>query len=103
MGDYEDIWNATILGYSSQTMSAESDESIILYVDPISDILPGDWRLFTVEILINNEQIGGIVFNVTAVEQIPPPLPPDIISILIVGVIGVGTIGAIVLYLKRRK
>jgi hypothetical protein len=64
-GNYDDVWNATILGYSSQAMNAGANETVSLFVDSFIDIQPNQGRLFTVETYVNGECTSGMVFNAT--------------------------------------
>ncbi|MFX0045037.1 MAG: hypothetical protein ACFE8Z_04265, partial [Candidatus Hermodarchaeota archaeon] len=98
IGSYEDIWNATIRGYSSQPMSAGANEIITLHVDSISDMQPHEWRLFKAEIHIDCMCVGGIVFNASHVE---PPVPPDNLGYILILVSG--GIAVIVVYLVTRR
>ena len=65
-GNHIDVWNATIIGYSSQAIDEGLNESIILNVNPMTAIGRDEWRLFTIEIYVNGVRKGGMVFNATA-------------------------------------
>jgi len=59
----ENIWNATILDYSSQALPGKDNETIRLYIDPFSDF--DDTRIFTAEVYVNGVLKGGMIFNAT--------------------------------------
>jgi len=52
-GNLDDIWNATILDYSSQAMNTGVNETITLFIDPLTEIEPDEWPIFTVEVYVN--------------------------------------------------
>jgi hypothetical protein len=102
-GNYDDVWNVTIADYSSQSMNSGDNELITLHIDPCSDLEIGEWRLFTVELYVNCELVGGVEFKATKAR--PPPKGPSPIDgglMLSIGVfIGAGIIITIVLMRKR--
>ena len=65
----DDIWNATILGYSSQAITAGENETVILFIDPGRDLEINEGRPFSVEIYINGELVGGMAFDATKATQ----------------------------------
>jgi len=64
-GNYDDIWNATILGYSSQAMNSSAYETVTLLVDPGTEVEPEESHLFIAEIYVNCELVGGMAFDAT--------------------------------------
>ncbi|MFW9805943.1 MAG: C25 family cysteine peptidase [Candidatus Thorarchaeota archaeon] len=100
-GTCEDVWNASIRYYSSQAMDYGDSESMTFFVDPPNDLKQGEWRLFTVEAFVNNVLIGGMVFNATSHEPLPPPFDPKIIAIGFI--IGSGIIAVIVIAKAFRR
>ncbi len=97
LGNYGDVWNASILDYSSQPMDAEANETVTLFLDSLSAITPGEGRLFMVDIFIKCRLIGGVIFNASII--VPPPPPPIGFILLIVG----GIVVAIYVVVKRRR
>jgi len=67
-GTLSDIWNATILNYSSQMIGSGNNESVTLLIDPGTNVVVGEWRVFTADIYVEGELVGGMTFNATQVE-----------------------------------
>jgi len=65
LGSYIDVWNASILDYSSQTMSSGTNESVTLQIDPVLDVQEEGWRMFSVDMYVNGELVGGVSINAT--------------------------------------
>ena len=62
-GNHDDVWNVTIQDYSSQAMTTGNSETVSILIDPSKDIGPEEGRLFTAEIFVNGELVGGMVFD----------------------------------------
>ncbi len=102
-GNYDEIWNATILGYSSQAIPACENETVILLIDPDRDIELDEGRIFTVEIYINGELKGGMAFDATInTGECEDNGGCCCLYLLIIGLIIIVGIIAIIYY-KRRK
>ena len=99
-GNYEDVWNATIQEYSSQIMKTKTNETIVLIADPMSDITNGEERIFTIEVYVNGNLVGGMVFN-TSSSQAHHLIDWERIKWLIVG--ACVAVIAVVVYVKRDK
>ena len=99
-GNYDDVWNATIQEYSSQIIKTGMNETIVLFVDPMIHIEKGEERVFTVEVFVNGDLIGGMVFNTSSI-QADSFNDWKWIEWLIVG--ACVTIVAVVVYVKRNK
>jgi len=94
----EDVWNASIQSYSSQAMGIKLNETIELIVDPKGKVGSNEWRLFTAEIYVNGEIVGGMVFNATVSTGLS-----DNIWTWILFVAGASIIVAAVIYVKIKK
>lgn len=105
-GSHSNVWNASIVGYSSQIINSTQNEAISILVDPGPDSGGNESRLFTVDVYVNYELVGGISFKVTR-EQAAPPGPgidPVIIATILGVFIGViGTFAVVVLFRVKKK
>jgi hypothetical protein len=101
-GYHDDIWNATILGYSSQAITAGENETVILFIDPGRDLELDEGRPFSVEIYINGELMGGVAFDATKATQQCEDTENGrcYLYLLILGVIII--VGVIICYKRRR-
>lgn len=59
-GDH-DIWNASIIVYSSQVISAGSYETVTLFLDPLA--APSETRYFSIDIFVNCTFVGGMIYR----------------------------------------
>jgi hypothetical protein len=104
LGNYTDVWNASILNYSSQVINTGNNESVTLLIDPGFDLEIGESRLFTAEVHVNCELVGGVVFKATKLETpstiTPPPVDPLIIIIIGSAIVVVAV--ATIVYVKRK-
>ncbi|MHA1614623.1 MAG: C25 family cysteine peptidase [Candidatus Thorarchaeota archaeon] len=102
-GNHSNVWNSTIMGYSSQVINSTCNETISIQIDPRLDLEENEWRLFVAEIYVKCQLVGGVSFNVSKAQ---PSLPDNFIDpTLLAVIVGIGgTLGIIVLYLvKKRK
>ncbi len=60
LGDH-DIWNASILGYSNQTISEGASETVTLFLDSLTT--PNVTRIFRVDIFVNCMFVGGLIYK----------------------------------------
>ncbi|MHA1950056.1 MAG: C25 family cysteine peptidase [Candidatus Thorarchaeota archaeon] len=99
LGNHEDVWNATILGYSSQPMVAGGSETVTLFLDSLSDLQPNEERLFNVEIYISCGYMGGMVFKAIVIE------PPDCLSDrdLVILLISVALVVIVIYFLRKQR
>ncbi len=94
-GNHEDVWYANIQDYTSRVMDPDESETVTLLVDPNVNIGHGDGRLFTAEIYVNGELIGGMAFD-TVCEQ-------NYQCFIIVIILAVIAVAVIVWYIRRKK
>jgi hypothetical protein len=97
LGDHEDVWNASILGYSSQAMGAGEDVTVSLFIDSLLPTTPELGRLFRVEIFTGRRLIGGMTFN-TSESATMMSIPPEVVILFL----GVVVVGVLVLVWRRR-
>ncbi|MFW9974998.1 MAG: C25 family cysteine peptidase [Candidatus Thorarchaeota archaeon] len=64
-GDEDDVWSASIDGYTSQSLEPDDSEDAKLVVDPERDLHRGESRSFTAEMYVDDELILGIQFDGT--------------------------------------
>jgi hypothetical protein len=95
-GSYPDVWNATIFQYSSQVINASLNETISLSINSTAVIPVGEGRVFTVDLFINCELVGGMVINATRMRQSLTTIQKQII----IGIVILVLIIAIVLIIK---
>ncbi|NHJ14956.1 MAG: hypothetical protein EAX95_14845, partial [Candidatus Thorarchaeota archaeon] len=98
-GDYDDVWNATILDYSSQAMSTGESETVTFFVDPQTETGLQEGHRFTTEIYVNCELLGGMEFNATQAVCLPSCCPCCCLCLLIIG--GLIIAGVAVWYRRR--
>lgn len=96
-GTYSDVWEAEILGFSSQALSQGESENISLYMNSPGGVANGTWRIFTVQVYINGKLVGGVSINATVIA-------PELCVICIVILIGssIVAIALIGIYVKKR-
>ncbi|MFW9847131.1 MAG: C25 family cysteine peptidase [Candidatus Thorarchaeota archaeon] len=101
-GDYDDVWKAAVVNYSSQALSPGESKTAAILIDPGVDIDLEDARLFTTEVFIGNDLIGGMIFDATVntsecVTDRPCFCPIIILAMLVAGVI------LVIWYRKRSR
>ena len=96
LGDYEDVWNALILGYSSQVLNAGGNLTIILFVDSLSFLDLQEWRLFEVEVFFRCRKVGGMILNATVVDG-------QLCRIIFWLVLGIVIVAIVYVVYKRRE
>jgi hypothetical protein len=105
-GNYSNIWNATILEYSSQAIKSAENETVSFQIDPGPDVEEDEWRLFTADVYVNGALVGGVTFNATKAQPTPTtPTTPTGIDPVMAGAIGVSLVLAVVVIIgvaKRR-
>ncbi len=97
LGEYEDVWNATVKEYSSRVLNPGQCESVLLILDSLYNLASNESRLFEVEICINNRCVGGMVFNAT--KRIPEGI--NLVTVAIIG--GVGLLAVIAIYFSKDR
>jgi hypothetical protein len=91
-GDH-DIWNASIIVYSSQVISAGSNETVTLLLDPLS--APNETRYFSIDIFVNCTFVGGMIYRA---------IPGDrTLLYIIVGGLAISFIALVVVYVKMKQ
>lgn len=102
-GTYADYWNATIRGYESQSFDANQSESVLFYVEVPASVPVGTWRVFLVNLYINNTWVDGAEINVTVVsnETTTTDFPDP--TLILVGVGFFATIAVLLYLIHRRK
>ena len=105
IGNYSDVWSATIVQYSYSAIAAGENETIKLEINPLIELEEVVSRLFVVDIYVDDNLIGGLSINASnPLKQVINPwrwiqenwLP------LALG-IGIGVSVAIVLLLINKK
>ncbi|NHI87987.1 MAG: hypothetical protein EAX87_00610 [Candidatus Thorarchaeota archaeon] len=92
-GSYDDVWNATVLNYSSQRMEANENKSVTLFVDPGILENSQEERNFTVDIYINGRLVGGATMEATAnAAECHHVCYCICVLILLVGIIAIGVL-----------
>ncbi|MFW9834934.1 MAG: C25 family cysteine peptidase, partial [Candidatus Thorarchaeota archaeon] len=97
-GEYSDVWNASILGYSFQMTEGKDNQTIKIRIDPETELAIGEWRLYSMYVYVNGTLEGGMTFNVTYMG--PSPIPWEFV-LLNAG--GAAVIIALVIIVKRNQ
>jgi hypothetical protein len=71
-GMHDDVWSAEIIGFSSGALEYGESEYITIRIDTPSHLAKSETRLFTVEVYIDEELVGGISISVTKLVFGPP-------------------------------
>jgi hypothetical protein len=91
-GDH-DIWNASIIVYSSQVISAGSNETVTVFLDPLA--APNETRYFSIDIFVNCTFVGGMIYKA---------IPGDLTLLyIIVGGLAISFIALIVVIGKMKQ
>lgn len=93
-GIYDDVWLANLQDHSYQVMRASDTETVTLFVDPSGNLEFGEGRLFTTEIYINGELIGGMATTIECQQNIQWILFIIILAVVII---------ALIIWYKRRN
>jgi hypothetical protein len=100
-GNHSNVWNATILDYSSQVINSKDNETISLQIDPGANPGENEWRLFVADIYVKCQLVGGISFNVSKAQALPPGLVIDLPTFAIL--VGIGALVVLVLVVVWKK
>jgi hypothetical protein len=99
-GSHDDVWNATVLNYSSERFEAGANKSITLFVDPGILEEPLEERYFRIDIYISGELVGGVKMEATAnAAECQHFCPCICVLILLVVIIAIG----LLLWYARRR
>ena len=74
-GNYDDVWEAEIIDFSSYALEYGESVSVTLRVDSRTWYLGSQTRVFTVEVYIKGDLIGGISVSVRKLGILPPWWP----------------------------
>ena len=117
-GNYSDVWNASIRGYSSHAIPPHENESIEFFVDVPSNASLGDWRIFIVNVYVKCELIGGVLINVTkgppptttttttsatTTNTTTPPIDSELLIIILTGAGGAVVVIIIVIIVSKKR
>ncbi|MGY5860590.1 MAG: hypothetical protein RTU63_14570, partial [Candidatus Thorarchaeota archaeon] len=106
LGNYSNVWNATISDYSSQIINSTLNETVTIQIDPGPNPEENEWRLFVANIYVNCKLVGGLSFNVSKMQIIPTTTPGGLGILemaLIIGGIGLGVIVVIIAYRTKMQ
>jgi hypothetical protein len=73
-GNHVDVWNATIMKYSSQVIKSNETELISMQINPGLNFEGNESRHFVADIYVRDQLVGGLSFNVSKTQP-PPPVP----------------------------
>ncbi|MFX1559832.1 MAG: C25 family cysteine peptidase [Promethearchaeota archaeon] len=100
-GNHTDVWEAEILGFSSQRLEPGEYENISLKITSPSDLNQSEWRVFTVNVFVGGILVGGVSINGSTAIQEPAGFDLEQILVLIGGALVVVVIAGVV-YLKKK-